>query len=169
MCCDFWNWIAQTVKDAFSLRRIDECSAELGNARFFTTLDMASAFSQMGLRPGDEYTTAFVCKQGLFQCVMPLNFPASDDYLSEGHTATLWKTSPMLHRRHSDSNFLVGRPLVSASLGRRSHPENQMKIEFKEMRSFESVRENRRQDCESGRRPTGPGASSRCSCLENAA
>ena len=72
MCCDFRNLNAQTVKDAFPLPRIDECFAKLGRARYFTCLDMASAFWQIPLRPGDEYKTAFACELGLFHwLIMP--------------------------------------------------------------------------------------------------
>ena len=58
MCCDFRNLIAQTVKDAFPLPRVDECFARLGNAKFFTAPDLASAFWQIPLHPGDEYKPA---------------------------------------------------------------------------------------------------------------
>ena len=72
MCCDFRNLNAQTVKDAFPLPRIDECFAKIGRARYFTCLDMASAFWQIPLRPGDEYKTAFACELGLFHwLIMP--------------------------------------------------------------------------------------------------
>ena len=66
MCCDFRNLNAQTVKDAFPFPRVDECIARLGNAKFFTCLDLAAAFWQIPIKKGDEQKTAFACELGLF-------------------------------------------------------------------------------------------------------
>ena len=72
MCFDFRNLNAQTVKDAFPLPRIDECFAKLGRARYFTCLDMASAFWQIPLSSGDEYKTTFACELELLHwLIMP--------------------------------------------------------------------------------------------------
>ena len=46
MCCDFRNLNAQTVKDAFPFPRVDECIARLGNAKFFTCLDLADSHQE---------------------------------------------------------------------------------------------------------------------------
>ena len=66
MCCDFPNLNAQTVKDAFPFPRVDECIARLGNAKFFTCLDLAAAFWQIPTKRGDEPKTDFACELGLF-------------------------------------------------------------------------------------------------------
>ena len=43
-CCDFRYLNSVTVKDAYPMTRIDESLSKLGDAKFFTTLDLGSAF-----------------------------------------------------------------------------------------------------------------------------
>ena len=43
-CCDFRYLNAVTIKDAYPIPRIDESLSKLGDAKFFTTLDLGSAF-----------------------------------------------------------------------------------------------------------------------------
>ena len=66
-CCDFRYPNSVTVKDAYPIPRIDESLSKLGDAKFFTTLDLGSAFWQVPLRKQDRDTTDFACKLGLFQ------------------------------------------------------------------------------------------------------
>ena len=66
-CCDFSYLNAVTIKDAYSIPRIDESLSKLGDANFFTTLDLGSAFWQVPLRKQDRQKTGFACKLGLFQ------------------------------------------------------------------------------------------------------
>ena len=40
---------AVTIKDAYPIPRIDESLSKLGDAKFFTTLDLGSAFWQVPL------------------------------------------------------------------------------------------------------------------------
>ena len=56
-----------TIKDAYPIPRIDESLSKLGDAKFFTTLDLGSAFWQMPLRKQDCEKTGFACELGLFQ------------------------------------------------------------------------------------------------------
>ena len=56
-----------TVKDAYPIPRIDEGLSKLGDAKFFTTLDLCSAFWQVPLRKQDRDKTGFACELGLFQ------------------------------------------------------------------------------------------------------
>ena len=49
-CCDFRYLNSVTVKDAYPIPRIDESLSKLGDAKFFTTLDLGSAFWQVPLR-----------------------------------------------------------------------------------------------------------------------
>ena len=56
-----------TIKDAHPIPRIDESLSKLGDAKFFTTLDLGSAFWQVPLRKQDRETTGFACELGLFQ------------------------------------------------------------------------------------------------------
>ena len=67
MCIDFRRLNAITKKDAFPLPRIDEALEKLGNAQFFSTLDMGSAFLA-GTPDGAGQGVHSVCHpQGQFQ------------------------------------------------------------------------------------------------------
>ena len=52
---------------AYPIPRIDESLSKLGDAKFFTTLDLGSAFWQVPLRKQDREKTGFACKLGLIQ------------------------------------------------------------------------------------------------------
>ena len=43
-CCDFRYLNAITIKGAYPIPRIDESLSKLGDAKFFMTLDLGSAF-----------------------------------------------------------------------------------------------------------------------------
>ena len=66
-CCDFRYMNAVTVKDAYPIPRIDESLSKLGDAKFFTTLDLGSAFWQGALRKQDLEKMGFACELELFQ------------------------------------------------------------------------------------------------------
>ena len=66
-CCDFRYLNAVTIKDAYPIPRIDESLSKLGDAKFFTTLDLGSAFWQVPLRKQDREKTGFACELELFQ------------------------------------------------------------------------------------------------------
>ena len=66
-CCEFHYLNAVTMKDAYPIPRIDESLSKLGDAKFFTTLDLGSAFWQVPLRKQDREKTGFACELGLFQ------------------------------------------------------------------------------------------------------
>ena len=67
-CCDFRYLNSVTVKDAYPIPRIDESLSKLGDAKFFTTLDLGSALlasttkgSRTGTRQG--LPASWVCFQ----------------------------------------------------------------------------------------------------------
>ena len=62
-CCDFRYLNSVTIKDAYPIPRIDESLSK----KFFTTLDLGSAFWQVPLRKQDREKTGFACELGLFQ------------------------------------------------------------------------------------------------------
>ena len=66
-CCDFRYLNAVTIKDAYPIPRIGESLSKLGVAKFFTTLDLGSAFWKVPLRKKDREKTAFACELGLYQ------------------------------------------------------------------------------------------------------
>ena len=53
-CCDFRYLNAVTIKDAYPIPRINESLSKLGDAKFFTTLDLGSAFWQVPLGKQDH-------------------------------------------------------------------------------------------------------------------
>ena len=66
-CCDFRYLNAVTIKDAYPISRVDESLSKLGDAKFFTTLDLGSAFWQVPLWKKDREKTGFACELGLYQ------------------------------------------------------------------------------------------------------
>ena len=66
-CRDFGYLNAVTMKDAYPIPRIDESLANMGDAKFFTTLDLGSAFWKVPLRKEDREKMGFTCELGLFQ------------------------------------------------------------------------------------------------------
>ena len=66
-CCDFRYLNAVTINDAYPIPRIDESLSKLGDAKFFTTLDLSSAFWQVPLRKKDREKTGFACELGMYQ------------------------------------------------------------------------------------------------------
>ena len=52
-CSDFSSLNDVTVKDAFPLPRINESLSSIGNARIFTSIDLAWAFGQILLKKRD--------------------------------------------------------------------------------------------------------------------
>ena len=55
------------IKDLYAFTRIDESLSKLGDAKFFTRLDLGSAFWQVPLRKQDREKTSFACELGLYQ------------------------------------------------------------------------------------------------------
>ena len=56
-----------TIKGAYSIPRIDESLSKLGDANFFTTLDLGSAFRQVPLRKKDREKTGLAYELGFYQ------------------------------------------------------------------------------------------------------
>ena len=67
MCCDFRALNNKTVRDAFPLPRIDESMDALAGARYFSTLDLQSAYLQVPMHPDDAHKTAFTTPFGLYE------------------------------------------------------------------------------------------------------
>ena len=66
-CCDFRYLNSVAVKDAYPTPRIDQSLSKLGDTKFFTTLDLESAFWQVPLRKQDRDKIGLACELELFQ------------------------------------------------------------------------------------------------------
>ena len=79
-CIDYRALNAVTKQDTYPIPRISDLLDQLGESRFFSTLDLASGFWQIKVHPDSQEKTAFVTPQGLFEFkVMPFglcNAPA---------------------------------------------------------------------------------------------
>ncbi|KFD48232.1 hypothetical protein M514_10875 [Trichuris suis] len=76
-----------TGKDAYPLPRIDGTLQSLGRAQWFSTLDLATRFSQVTVQTEDHAKTVFHTPTGLYQFnVMPFglcNAPSTSQRLVE--------------------------------------------------------------------------------------
>ena len=80
ICVDYRHLNSVTKLDAYPIPRIDDLLDQLGSAKYFTTLDLASGYWQICVANDSIEKTAFTTPQGLFEFrVMPFgltNAPA---------------------------------------------------------------------------------------------
>ncbi|MCG8044577.1 MAG: RNase H-like domain-containing protein [Candidatus Thiodiazotropha endolucinida] len=68
-CVDFRKLNSRTVKDAYSLPRIDDTIDTLLGAKFFSKLDLRSGYWQVEMKEEDKHKTAFsVGNLGFYEC-----------------------------------------------------------------------------------------------------
>ena len=68
-CIDLRKLNAHTIKDAYSLPRIDETLDCFGGATIFTSLDLKSGYWQVEVEEGSKPLTAFtVGPLGFYEC-----------------------------------------------------------------------------------------------------
>ena len=79
-CIDYRHLNLVTKPDVFPLPRMDDLLDQLGQSKFFSTLDLASGYWQVKIHLDSREKTAFITYQGLFEFrVMPFglrNAPA---------------------------------------------------------------------------------------------
>jgi len=63
-CVDYRALNEVTVGDSFPIPRLDDSLTALGNARIYSTLDLANGYYQV---PMSEKDKVFVCHKGLFE------------------------------------------------------------------------------------------------------
>ncbi|XP_062384564.1 uncharacterized protein LOC134071743 [Sardina pilchardus] len=66
-CVDYRKLNTLTRKDAFPLPRVEESLTMLSQAKFFSTLDLASGYWQVPVHPEDREKTAFITPMGLYE------------------------------------------------------------------------------------------------------
>lgn len=67
LCVDFRTLNKNTVKDRYTIPRIDEIVDALSSASIFTTLDATSGYHQIAISPEDTHKTAFRWKNKLYE------------------------------------------------------------------------------------------------------
>ena len=86
-CVDYRRLNALSKMDVFPLPRVDDTLDILYNAKYFSTLDLASGYWQVKIDPASREKTAFVTHAGLYEfLVMPFgscNAPATFQRLME--------------------------------------------------------------------------------------
>ena len=100
-CVDYRRLNAVTKQDVFPLPRIDDSLDLLSGSTYFSSLDLASGYWQVGMEPGSQEKTAFATPEGLYEfTVMPFglcNAPATFQRLMEGVLAGLAREKCLIY------------------------------------------------------------------------
>jgi hypothetical protein len=67
LCVDLRRVNMAVIPDKYPLPNIEEMFSELRNAKYFSQLDLASAYHQLLLHPDSRSLTAFITLEGLYQ------------------------------------------------------------------------------------------------------
>ena len=68
-CVDCRKFNAHTMKNCYSLPRIQDCLHTLASMQFLSMLDMASGYWQIDIAPEDRHKTAFIIRISLCEHV----------------------------------------------------------------------------------------------------
>ena len=112
-CVDYRKLNAITKTDVFPLPRIDDSLDLLNGTRYFSSLDLASGYWQVGMASSSQEKMAFVTHTGLYEfTVMPFglcNAPATFQQLMENVLAGLAREKCLVYL---DDILVIGRSLV---------------------------------------------------------
>lgn len=73
-CMDYQGLNSVTKKDNFPFPRIDDLLNQIGESRYFSTLDLASGYWQIAMDPNSREKAAFITHSGLYKfLVMPFS------------------------------------------------------------------------------------------------
>lgn len=83
-CIDFRKLNLRTVKYNWPLPVIDDILASLGEARYFSCMDLRSGYWQVGIEEKDKDKTAFACHKGIYRFeVMPFGLTNAPSVFTE--------------------------------------------------------------------------------------
>ena len=131
LCVNYRGLNGGSIKDRYPLPLIRETLSQLSQARYYTTLDIRSAYNLVRIAEGEEWKTAFRTRYGLFESlVMPFgltNAPATfqkfiNDVLRPylDHFCTAYIDDILIYSgdlaQHKNHMRLVLEPLRSAGL-----------------------------------------------------
>ncbi|XP_022888965.1 uncharacterized protein LOC111404384 [Olea europaea var. sylvestris] len=72
MCCDYRALNKITVKNSYPIPLVADCFDRLGQAKYYTKIDLRSRYWQVQIKEGDEAKTTVVTRYGAFEFkVMP--------------------------------------------------------------------------------------------------
>ena len=72
---DYRGLNSGTIKNRYPIPLISDLLRDLARGKIFTTLDLRGAYNLVRIKAGDEWKTAFICKEGQFeQLVMSFGF-----------------------------------------------------------------------------------------------
>ena len=94
-CVDYRKLNAVTKADVFPLPRIDDLLDQLGQAKYFSLVDLASGYWQIRMSEESKEKTVFVTPQGLFEfCVMPFGLTNAPSVFQRLMTRVLMGLNP---------------------------------------------------------------------------
>lgn len=67
LCIDYRRLNLQTIKDAYSLPKLEDTFRALNGSQWFSVLDLKSGFYQIEVEDADKPKTAFVCPLGFWE------------------------------------------------------------------------------------------------------
>lgn len=67
LCIDYRRLNLQTIKDAYSLPKLEDTFCALNGSEWFSVLDLKSGFYQIEVEEADKPKTAFVCPLGFWE------------------------------------------------------------------------------------------------------
>ena len=109
-CVDYRKLNAITKLDSFPLPRVDDSLDLLANTAYFSSLDLASGYWQVGMAPDSQQKTAFYSHSGHYEfTVMPFglcNAPATFQRLMETILAGLARERCIVYL---DDILVIGR------------------------------------------------------------